>query len=74
MDIPCVDAGEGWLVAGDCCAHGRELLWDDPVSCLLFAMGDPCFSHPDAVEGAARYMGLNVELDLLGTKPDVVGI
>ena len=74
MDVPCVDAGEGWLSTGDFCAHGMELPGDDPVSCALSTLGDPCVTCLDAVDGAAGCMGLNVELDLLGTKPDVVGI
>ena len=51
-----------------------ELPGDDPVSGVLSTMGDPCVACLDAVDGAARYMGLSVELGLLGTKPDVVGI
>ena len=41
---------------------------------LAFVLGDPCVSGPGAVGGAAGCMGLNAELGLWGTKPDVVGI
>ena len=51
-----------------------ELPGDDPVSCVLSTMGDPCVACPDAVDGAAGCMGLNVKLGLFGTKPDEVGI
>ena len=51
-----------------------ELARYDPVSCVLSTMGDPCVAGPDAVDGAAGCMGLNVDLGLSGTKPDVVGI
>ena len=51
-----------------------ELPGDDPVSCVLYTVGDPWVACPDAVDGAAGCMGLNVELGLSGTKPDVVGI
>ena len=51
-----------------------ELLGDDPVSCVLSTMGDPCVACLDAVDGGAGCMGLNVELGLWGTKSDVVGI
>ena len=54
--------------------HGMELPGDDPVSCVLSTMGDPCVACPDAVDGAAGCMGLNVELGMSGTKPDVFGI
>ena len=36
-------------------------------------LGDPCVTGSDAVDGAARCMGLNAELGLWGAKPDVVG-
>ena len=51
-----------------------ELPGDDPVSCALSTMGDSFAACPDVVDGAAGCMGLNVELGLSGTKPDVVGI
>ena len=51
-----------------------ELSGYDPVSSALSTMGDPHLACLDAVGGAAGCMGLNVELGLLGTKPDVVGI
>ena len=56
-----------------------ELPGDDPVSCVLSTMpssvlNNPCVAGPDAIQGAAGCMGLNVELGLWGTKPDVVGI
>ena len=51
-----------------------ELPGDDPVSCALSTMGDPHVACLDTVDGAAGCMGLNVELGLLGTKSDVVGI
>ena len=56
-----------------------ELPGDYTVSCVLSTMpssvlNDPCVAGLDAVDGAARCMGLNVELGLWGTMPDVVGI
>ena len=36
-----------------------ELPGDDPVSCVLSTMGDPCVAGLDAVDGAAWCMGLN---------------
>ena len=51
-----------------------ELPGDDPVSGVLSTTGDPCVACPDAVDGAAGCMGLNVELGLGVTKSDVVGI
>ena len=50
---------------------------DDPVSCVLSTMlsnvlSDPCVDGPDAVDGAAGCVGLNVELGMWCTKPDVL--
>ena len=61
------------------CAHGMELAGDEPVPCessTIFSsvLADPRVSGLDAVDDAARWMGLNDVPDLWGAMPDVVGI
>ena len=56
-----------------------ELHGDKPVPCELSTifssvLDDPHVSGPDAVDGAARWMGLNDESDLWGAMSDVVGM
>ena len=73
-----VDAGDV-CCSGDFCAHGMELPGDEPVHCELSpifnsVLDDPHVAGLDAVDCAARWMGLNDESDLWGTKPDVVGM
>ena len=56
-----------------------ELPGDEPVPCELSTifssvLNDPRVSGLDAVDGAARWMGLNDESDLWGAMPDVVGM
>ena len=75
-DVP-VDAGDV-CCSGDFCAHGKDLPGDEPVPCELSTifssmLDDPHVAGPDAVDGAAGWMGLN-ESDLWGTMPDVVAM
>ena len=75
----CADIAVDVCHSGDFCAHGMELPGDDPVPCELSTifssvLDDPRVSGLDAVDGAARWMGLNDESDLWGAMPDVVGM
>ena len=77
MDIP-VDVCDV-CCSGDFCAFGMELPGDEPVPCefctiFISVLDDPHVSGLDAVDGAARWMGLNDESDLWGAIPDVVGM
>ena len=75
----CADVPVDVYCSGDFCAHGMELPGDKPFPCELSTifssvLDDPRVSGPDAVDGAARWMGLNDESDLCGAMPDVVGM
>ena len=65
--------------SGDFCAYDMELPGDEPVLCELSTiissvLADPCVSGLDAVDAAARWMGLNDESELWDAMPDVVGM
>ena len=79
MATPCCVPIDGFcLLSGDLCAQGIELPEDGLPSCVEFTMpskelNEPCWEVPAAGDCAAGLIGLNVELGLLETKPDVVG-
>ena len=65
----CVDIPVNVCCSGGFCAHGMELPEDETFPCELSTifssvLDDPCVAGPDAVDGAAGWMGLSDESDL----------